>query len=69
MDFMVRTAMTIEKEIDNARSIRDKVLVTRGWRVNLFLVWERSRRLLFYEDFRDRAATIRAKARSGLLAS
>ena len=46
-----------------------RVLVTRGRRVSLLLVRERSRRLLFHEDFRDRDATIRAKAISGLLAS
>ena len=46
------------------------LLVTRGRRVNLLLVRERSRKLLFHEDFRDgdRAAAIKAKAESGLLA-
>ena len=46
-----------------------RVLVTRGRRVSLLLVQDRSRRLLFHEDFRDKALAIRAKARSGLLAS
>ena len=46
-----------------------RVLVTRGRRVNPFLVWEISRRLLFHKDFKDKAVTIKAKAISGLLAS
>ena len=45
-----------------------RVLMARGIRVNLLLAQERSRGLLFHEDFKDRAATIRAKARSGCLA-
>ena len=44
-----------------------QVLVTRGRRVNLLLVREISRRLLFYEDFKDKAAAIRAKAELRLL--
>ena len=44
-----------------------QVLVARGRRTSLLLVWERSRRLLVHEDFRDGAATISAKARLGLL--
>ena len=46
-----------------------QVLVARGRRIILILVRERSKRLLFHEDFRDGVATIRAKAKSGLLAS
>ena len=38
------------------------VLVIRGRMVSLILVRERSIRLLFHEDFRDRAVTIKAKA-------
>ena len=45
------------------------VLVARGGRGNLLLVQERSRRLLFHEDFRDGAAANKAKARPGPLAS
>ena len=55
--------MTIEREIDDVRSIRDTNAVTRGRRVSLLLVQERSRRLLFHENFMDKAATIKAKAR------
>ena len=46
-----------------------RVLVTRGRRVSLLPVRERSKRLLVHEGFKDRAAAIRAKAISGLLAS
>ena len=41
-----------------------RVLVARGRRISLLLVRERSRRLLFHEDFRDRAAAIKAKSKS-----
>ena len=44
------------------------VLVLRGRRINLLLIREGSRRLLFHGDFKDGAAAIRAKAESGLLA-
>ena len=45
------------------------VLVLRGKRINLLLIRERSRRLLFHRDFRDGAAIIRSKvkAKSGFL--
>ena len=46
-----------------------KLLVVRGRRIGLLLVRERSIRLLFHEDFKDRAAAIRAKARPRLLPS
>ena len=46
-----------------------QVLVTKGRRVCLLLVQEISIRLLFHEGFMNRAMAIRAKARSGLLAS
>ena len=46
-----------------------RVLVARGRRARLLPVRERSRRLPIHEGFRDRAATIKAKARPGLLAS
>ena len=45
-----------------------RVLVRRGRRANLLLVWGRSRGLPLHENFRDKVATIRAKARDGLLA-
>ena len=68
MDSMVKTTMVIEREREREREIRHGgfkiwVLVTRRRRVSLLLVRERSRRLLFHEDFTDRAVTIRAKAR------
>ena len=43
-----------------------RVLVARGKRVSLLLVRERSQRLLVPKGFRDKAATIMAKARSRL---
>ena len=43
------------------------VLVLRGRRINLFLIQEGSRRLLFHGDFKDGAMAIKAKAESGLL--
>ena len=46
-----------------------RVLVTKGRRASLLLVRERNIKLLVHEDFRDRVATIKAKARSQLLAS
>ena len=54
------------------------VLVLRGRKIQLLPTWERSRRLLFRMDLRDRAVATRAKAKiscpgventSGLLAS
>ena len=46
------------------------LLKLRGERVDLLLLArERSRGLLFHEGFRDKAMAIKAKARSGLLAS
>ena len=44
-----------------------QVLVARGRRVGLLLVWERSQRLVICEGFK--ATAIRAKARPGLLVS
>ena len=35
MDSMVNITMTIDREIDDARSIRDAVLVRRGRRISL----------------------------------
>ena len=43
------------------------VLVLRGRRINLLLIREQRERLLFHEEFKDEAVTIRAKAESGLL--
>ena len=54
MDSMVGTALTIEREIEDARSTRVRVLVARG-RINLLLVRRRSRRLLLHMSFRTKA--------------
>ena len=43
------------------------MLVLTGRRIDLYLIRERSRRLIFHRDFRDGATIIRAKAESGLL--
>ena len=43
------------------------VLVLRGRRINLLLIREKSKRLLFHGDFGDGAAVIKVKAESGLL--
>ena len=48
---MVGTALTIEREIEDAWSIRIRVLVSRG-RINLLLVRGRGRRLLLHKSFR-----------------
>ena len=62
MDSMVRIAMAIEREIEDARSIRDTVASDKRRRVSLLLVWERSLRLLVREGFKDKVAAIKAKA-------
>ena len=69
MDSMVRTAMAIEREIEDARNIRDAGTSEKRKGVSLLLVWERGRRLQFHEEFKDRVAAIRAKAKPGLLPS
>ena len=61
------TAMAIEREINDARSIPDMGASDRRRRVSLLLVRERRKRIMFHEDFKDRAATIRAKAELRLL--
>ena len=51
------------------RASEMRVLDIRGRRTNLLLLaQEKSRGLIFHEDFRDKATAIKAKARSGLLA-
>ena len=69
MDSMVRTALAREREIDDARSIRDMGVGDKRKEGSLLRTRERSKELLFYEGFQDRAAAFRAKARSRLLAS
>ena len=67
MNSMVRTAMTIEREMTQKES-RMRVLVGRGRRVSLLLSRGKSRGLLLHISFRGKAATIKAKARARLLA-
>ena len=59
MDSKVGTALTIKREIEDARSTRMRVLVARGRRVNLLLVQERSRGLLVHEGSRTAAILAR----------
>ena len=54
MDSMVRTTLTIEREIEDARSTRDAGFGSRG-RINLLLVRRRGRRLLLHTSFKTRA--------------
>ena len=63
MDFMVRTTMVIERDIDDARASGMRVLVEIERRTSFLLARERNEGLLFHEDLQDRAAAIRAKAR------
>ena len=65
---MVKTALAIGRGVDDIRASGIWVLVLRGRRINLLLIREGGRRLLFHEDFKDGEAAIRAKAKSGLLA-
>ena len=60
------TAMAIEREIEDEGASEILFLVARGRRINLLLVHERSRRLLFHENLKNGAAAIRTKARLGL---
>ena len=64
MDSMVGTALTIEREIEDARSTRDAGVSSKRRRVSLLPVRERSRGLLVHVG--SRAATIWAKDKSGL---
>ena len=65
MDSMVGTAMTIERECRMFGALGMQVLVARGRRVSLLLVWEISRRLLVRVG--SRAVAIRARDRLGFL--
>ena len=57
MDSMVTTAMAIEREIEDARSIR--VLVATGRGAKLLPIREKSRGLPVHEGFRDKAGLSR----------
>ena len=61
MDSMVGTALTIEREIEDARSTRDASVSSKRKRVSLLPVHERGRELLVHEGFRVPA--IRARDR------
>ena len=64
MNSMVGTALTIEREISRMLdALGTQVLVARGRRVSLLLVWGISLGLLVHEG--SRATTIRVRDRSG----
>ena len=68
MDSMIKTTMAIERERLRMHGVSELwVLVRRGRRISLLLVWERGRRLLLIECFKDGVAAIKAKAKLGLL--
>ena len=64
MDAMFRTAMAIEGEIVDAKSIRDAGTGKRK-EGKTFLVQESDKGLLFPEGHKDRVGAIRAKAKVG----
>ena len=64
IDLMVKTAMTIEREVDDARNIWDTgVKNKRRESQPLLLAQERNKGVLLSKGFRDRTAAIKAKAR------
>ena len=65
MDSMVGTALTIEREIEDAQSTRDTSVSSKRKKVSLLLVWERSRGLLVHES--SRVTAIWVMDRSELL--
>ena len=65
---MVSTTMAIERETDDAPSIRDAIASEKRKEVSFLRAQGRSRGLLFLKDVQYRAAAIRAKARAKVLA-
>ena len=55
MDSLVGTTLTIEREIENARSTRDTGVGSKRMRISLLLVRGRGRRLLLHTSFKTRA--------------
>ena len=68
MDSMVRIAMAIERDIDDANIIRDAGASGKRKEGQLLLTRGRSRGLLFHSGFKGKATTIKAKAKARLLA-
>ena len=63
-NLIVKTAMAIKKEVNDAQNIWDTVLKIRGMRANLILLAQgRSRGLLLRKGFRERVVAIRAKVK------
>ena len=64
LDLMIKTNMAIEREVDDARNIWEAGVKDKKKRSQpFFLAQGRSRGLLLRKGFRDRAASIKAKAR------
>ena len=55
------------EELMTYEASKIRVLVLRGRKIHLLPTWERSKRLLFHTDLKDRAKVIRTKARMGQL--
>ena len=68
IDFMVRKALTIRREMEDVQSIGGTGTSEKR-EDQPSLVRERGKRLLILECFRDEAATIKVKARPGFLVS
>ena len=66
MDSMVRMAMAIEREIEDARIIRDAGASGKRKESQSSSSSGKKPRLLVHEGFRDKAVAIKAKVRSGL---
>ena len=69
MDSMVKTTMAIERDIDDAWSIRDMGSGDKREEVQSSSSSGKKQKTLFHEDFMDRVTAIRAKAKPGLLAN
>ena len=63
MDSMVKTVMSIEREMENTQSVRHVGISGKKKESCLLPVRGRSGRLLVLKNFRDKASTTRAKAK------
>ena len=63
MNLMIKTAMALEREVDDARGTFGMlVLKIRGGRANLLLLTqERNKGVLLYKGFKDKAAVVKAR--------
>ena len=65
MDYIVRTAMAIEREIDDARSIKDMGAGDKRKEGQPSSSSGKSRRLLVHKGFKDKTTAIRANVYFG----